>query len=360
MISPHLRFEGFDARSWTNLLSLFAPGLRDRVNEEAADTDVPETDVGEANAEPNAGTLVIIRADDGRVLKAFHTTRGRVRDLRYDGPQDLERVAKAYHSLRALELREGVLDELAESMALRLERSDDYATQWLVVARIVRELTEAGKIHSWPHPVADVPVPTAGMVRRALDVVLPDEHALVVVLWEGGAPWTAFALRRRDGVIDLAAGPDMILRWTGPLGGDWRRDHRIVASAVSRAVAPACTSASSPRRTPSASCCARRTLALGRARSPCATSSSTRRRPTSPWRSAPMPREPSRAPPPAGSAASTRSSRSRRWRPTCAVASPRSAPSPPCSASIRYAPWPTRSPVARCATNPSSHRNEPK
>lgn len=238
MISRHLRFEGFDARSWTNLLSLFAPGLPDRMGEEASDTDVPETDVGEAKAEPDAGTLVILRADDGRVLKAFHTRRGRVRDLRYDGPQDLERVAKAYHSQRALELREGVLDELAEAMATRLERSDDYATQWLVVARIIRELTEAGKIHSWPRPVADVPVPTAGMVRRAIDVVLPDEHALVVALWENGAPWTAFALRRRDGAIDLVAGPDMILRWTGPLGGDWRRDHRIVATSVSRAVAP--------------------------------------------------------------------------------------------------------------------------
>ncbi len=238
MISPHLRFEGFDARSWTNLLSLFAPGLRDRMNEEPAGTDVPETDVGEVKAEPTVGTLVILRADDGRVLKAFHTTRGRVRDLQYDGPQDLERVALAYHSRRAFELREGVLDELAEELAVRLERTDDYATQWLVVARIIRELTAAGKIHSWPRPVSDVPVPTAGMVRRAVDIILPDEHALVVVLWEHGSPWTAFALRRRDGVIDLAAGPDLLLRWTGPLGGDWRRDHRIIASAVTRAVAP--------------------------------------------------------------------------------------------------------------------------
>jgi hypothetical protein len=238
VISPHLRFEGFDARSWTNLLSLFAPGLRDRMTEEPADTDVPETDVADADAGPELGTLVILRADDGRVLKAFHTTRGRVRDLRYDGPQDLERVARAYHSRRAFELREGVLEELAEELAQRLQRADDYATQWLVVARIIRELTEAGKIHSWPRPVADVPVPTAGMVRRAVDIVLPDEHALVVVLWEHGTPWTAFALRRRDGVIDLAAGPDLLLRWTGPLGGDWRRDHRIVASAITRAVAP--------------------------------------------------------------------------------------------------------------------------
>jgi hypothetical protein len=238
MISPHLRFEGFDARSWTNFLSLFAPGVRDRVEGDAADTDVPELDLREARGEVVEGTLIIVRADDGRVLRAFHTTRGRVRDLAYDGPQDLERVARAYAARRAFELREGVLDELVETVAQRLERSDDYATQFLVLARVLRELTQAGKIHTWPRPVEDVPIPTSGMVRRALDIVLPDEHALVLALWENGEPWTAVALRRRDGAIDLAAGPDLLFRWAGPLGGDWRRDHRIVADAVARAVAP--------------------------------------------------------------------------------------------------------------------------
>jgi hypothetical protein len=248
MISPHLRFEGYDARSWTNLLSLFAPGLRERIDGAAPDSDDPETPPSgpaaagptshDRAAAPAAGTLVIVRADDGRVLKAVHTLRGRVRDLEYRGPQDLERVAVLYGARRALEIREGTPEELAEHLAQRLVRGDDYVTQWLVLARIVRELTEAGKVHSWPRPLGDVPVPTAGMVRRALDVVLPDEHVAVVVLWEGVEVWTSAVLRRRGGDIDLCAGPDLLLRWTGPLGGDWRRDLRFVTDAVARTVGP--------------------------------------------------------------------------------------------------------------------------
>jgi hypothetical protein len=83
-----------------------------------------------------------------------------------------------------------------------------------------------------------VPVPTASTVRRALDIVLPDNRALVSVLWDRDGIWTAAAIRRRAGEIDLVAGPDLITKWAGPLGGDWRRDYRIIVDAVDRAVAP--------------------------------------------------------------------------------------------------------------------------
>lgn len=234
MIDPHIRFEGFDARSWTNLLSLFAPGVRDRLDVEPPASDSPD-------AEPvaqRAGSVIVVRAPDGRVLSAFHTLRGRLRDVSYDGPDDLPRIASEYGARRAFELREGVLEEVVERLAVRLERRDDYVTQWLVLARILREVTEAGKIRSWPRPFGDLPVPTAGMVRRALDLVLPDEHALVAVLWDDTTPWTAVVLRRRKGELDLVAGPDLIARWAGPLGGDWRRDLRVIVDAVSRTVAP--------------------------------------------------------------------------------------------------------------------------
>src|SRR5690606_23586223 len=36
----------------------------------------------------------------------------------------------------------------------------------------------------------------------------------------------------------LIAGPDLVARWTGPLGGDWRRDYRIISDAIAEAVAP--------------------------------------------------------------------------------------------------------------------------
>jgi hypothetical protein len=89
-----------------------------------------------------------------------------------------------------------------------------------------------------PRPLANVPIPTPNTVRRALDIFLPDDHSLLVVLWDREHVWTSAALRRRRGSIDRVAGPDLISRWVGPLGGDFRRDHRVIVDAVSHSLAP--------------------------------------------------------------------------------------------------------------------------
>lgn len=243
MISADIRVEGFDARSWTNLISLFAPGVVTRIQREPVPSDAPEIDEGaggapEAAAERPVGTLVVVVSETGRVRKAFHSVRGRIRDLVYEGPSSMPRLAEQYRARRAIVLREGAIEEVSERVAQRLERGDDYVAQWLVVARTVREVIDGGLVHVWPRPFASLPIPTEGMVRRALDTVLPDDHAIVMVLWSGATPWTGVVLRRRRGDIDLVAGPDLIARWSGPLGGDWRRDHRFVSEGIARAVAP--------------------------------------------------------------------------------------------------------------------------
>ncbi len=237
MISPELRFEGFDARSWTNLISLFAPGVVERLEDEAPRSDAPEVAELPSEEAPR-GTLVVVHDGDGHVLKAFHTSRGRVVGLVWNGPHDMARLCRMYAAHRCIALREGVLEEATERLAVRLSRGDDYLTQWLVLLRILRELSEAELLHVWPRPLAHVPVPSPGTVRRALDLLLPNDHAMVVVLWSESTPWTSFALRRRAGAIDLVVGPDLIGRWTGPLGGDFRRDYRVVTDAVERTVAP--------------------------------------------------------------------------------------------------------------------------
>jgi hypothetical protein len=237
VIHPGLRFEGFDARSWTNLISLFAPNVVARLSTEGADSDDPELEEHE-RVEGGRGALVVVLDDRDRVLKAFHTIYGRVEGLVWSGPGDLEALARSHGARRCVALREGVIEEIAERVARRLDRDEDYLTQWLLIARTVREMSEAGLLHSWPRPLAAVPIPTAAMVRRALDTVLPEGHAMVLVVWNGSTPWTGLVLRRAPEGIDLVAGPDLIARWTGPLGGDWRRDHRVVSDAVSRAVAP--------------------------------------------------------------------------------------------------------------------------
>ncbi|MCB9614409.1 MAG: hypothetical protein H6722_18380 [Sandaracinus sp.] len=235
MISADLRFEGFDARSWTNLVSLFLPGLPERLDRAADATDSP---VAAGGPRPSGSVLVVVDEDDV-VLAATHTQRGRVRELASTtiDRESLATLALSAGAHRVLVVREGAMEELAEQLGARFRSEDTYLAQMLELLRAARELEGAGDLTLWPNPIANVPIPNAATFDRALDLVLPDGRAGVMVLWDGPV-WTAVVLRRRNGAIDLVAGPDALVRWTGPLGGDWRRDYRVVVDSVARSVAP--------------------------------------------------------------------------------------------------------------------------
>ncbi len=237
MIDPALRFEGFDSRSWTNLISLFAPNVVARLATEGADSDAPELEEHE-KTERARGALVIVLDDRDRVIKALHSVHGRVEGIEWTGPEAMPELAERYAALRCVAFREGVPEEIAERVAQRVDRDDDYLAQFLLLSRTVRELSEAGLLHSWPRPLASVPIPSMAMVRRAMDTVLPEDRAMVAVIWKRGTPWTGLVLRRGREGIDLVAGPDLLARWTGPLGGDWRRDYRVISDVVAARVAP--------------------------------------------------------------------------------------------------------------------------
>ncbi|MEM6734288.1 MAG: hypothetical protein AAF658_22175, partial [Myxococcota bacterium] len=74
MISADLRFEGFDATSWTNLISLFAPTVVERMTVKAPISDDPTVEQG--TPEQRTGMLCVVTDAKGLVLKALHTTRG--------------------------------------------------------------------------------------------------------------------------------------------------------------------------------------------------------------------------------------------------------------------------------------------
>jgi hypothetical protein len=131
----------------------------------------------------------------------------------------------------------GAIEELTERAVPRVLGSDDYAAQWLGLLSAARELEREGALYFWPER-GRLPLPSPPVLARTLDTVLPDERSLLAVLWEDSVPWTALLLRRRAGEIDLVAGPEFVLDVVGPLGGDYRRDHRAVSRAVSDAVAP--------------------------------------------------------------------------------------------------------------------------
>ena len=238
MIAADIRIEGFDARSWTNLLSLFAPPVTERPKHPPRSSDAPEIDEADLAGEPAHGTLFVVVTPGGRVLTARHTREGRVRGLVYTGPGSLATLGRTHGASRVVVMREGAIEEIVQRASARFERHDDYLTQWVSVIRAVRDAIEAGLVEVWPRPLANVPVPSAQLIARALDAVLPDERTAVIGVFSGAVPWTLVALRRSGGEIDRIVGPDVISRWTGPLGGDFRRDHRILSEAIGRHLAP--------------------------------------------------------------------------------------------------------------------------
>lgn len=225
MISEDVRLEGFDARSWTRLVELF----------------LPPTVVEGRREDRTGGTLVLIVSTSGRIRRALHSRRGPIPQLagtHYGDPGLLVSLARQHQAYRVLVAREGTLESIAENVALRLHRGDDFVSQWLVFIRAVREALDAGALQLHPRPLAAVPVPTTAMLLRAMDGVLPEGTAVVLATFDGDALATLVALRRARGEIDRVIGPDVVLGWTGPLGGDWRRDHRLLTDRVAEHLAP--------------------------------------------------------------------------------------------------------------------------
>ncbi|MCA9581149.1 MAG: hypothetical protein KC416_05100 [Myxococcales bacterium] len=213
MLSKDIAIDGFDAASWAKIVSLFSPD------------------------QEQGATVFIFLGESDEVLAAYDTGEGRF-ELDSFQIDDLPEVVHRRKARWGVALRRGAIEELEERMALRLRRGEDYVAQLLTSLRVLRELHDSNQIRICPDALTRVPVPSPAMVRRALDTILPDGHTALAVLWQRGDPWSAVAIRRSGGAIDHVVGPETIARWTGPLGGDWRRDHRVVVQAVSRELGP--------------------------------------------------------------------------------------------------------------------------
>ena len=220
MLSSNLRVTGYDAVTWSRLVSLFGSH---RAPEDHSDS---------------WGMLVVIENASGAACAAFIGDRGPIDASSYTGRSDLPALCSQHRVRRAVALKQGAIEELTERAAPHILRTDDYAAQWLALFSAARELEREGALYFWPQAKNAVPLPSPQLVTRALDVVLPDEHSFVAALWEESELWTALVLRRRGGQIDLLGGPELVLDVVGPLSGDYRRDHRAVSRAISAAVAP--------------------------------------------------------------------------------------------------------------------------
>jgi hypothetical protein len=224
MLAEDFRFEGFDAGAWLNLLALFA---RRGASTTGDDLGAPSP----------RGTLVVVFDDAARPCASFVTGRGPVALEPFDPASELETLCARHGVAGAVLLQDGAIEELTERAVESVLAAPDYAAQWLALLTVARQLEDEGLVSFWPAR-GRVRLPSAAVLRRALDLLLPDEHVALFALWDGPELWTACALQRSAGALSACIGPDRLLSWAGPLSGDYRRDQRALQRAVSRALAP--------------------------------------------------------------------------------------------------------------------------
>lgn len=206
VLTTDIRFEGWTTESWGRFLSLWKPRAEP---------------AREANR-PRGGLFVV--HDGKRVRKILHTKRGRIAPDE-DYPFELADLAERHRASFGVALEMGVLEDVMDDFGARLSREDDLTSQSLKLLASMREAMQTGRLELWPRRLAGVPVPTEGMIVRALDALCADGHVILLALFEDGALWTALCLRRRGNEFDVIAGPEDLKQTVGLLSGDFRRDY---------------------------------------------------------------------------------------------------------------------------------------
>jgi hypothetical protein len=219
MLSPDVRVEGFTAEQWHRLAEVArAPG-------------------GPApSARPRGGVVAL--TTEGRLGTLFSTLKGHIDLAQQPWPIGLEELAARHGARWAMELGAGSLDALADRVADRLRPADTFLSQTLELFAALRELEAEGKLHVFPWPVAQWPIPTERAVVRALDALCPVGRVALLGVFARGELYTAIAVRRGVRGIDAIIGPSDLAQEMGLVSGDWERDYRFLAAATERSVGP--------------------------------------------------------------------------------------------------------------------------
>lgn len=224
MLAPDVRFEGFTHRDWQRIVDLFRPERPD-----------PKEVAGRAPV----GFVIAVHGG-GRLRKLVHSRVGRLRldDLAPDWPLSAEAIARRHDASWALSIESGALEAVMERLGARLRPHHDCNEQWLLLLSGLQEQLRTGGLDLWPQRLSGMPMPTAAMIDGSIDTVCPKGKTMLVGLFDGDALWTSIALRRGNAGFDLILGPDAIRDHLGLLSGDFRRDHRHLARAVTDLTGP--------------------------------------------------------------------------------------------------------------------------
>ena len=214
MISEGFAFFGFDETSWDRLVSLLV-----------------------GDNEPH-GVLVMVVNRAAVPVACFHTERGSIDPSLLPPPGGLETLCQVAEARACIIMRERAMGDVESYLADPLDPNQDFVSRVMRFVHVLRELGNGNWLQVWPNPLPNLLLAAVPAAKSVTDLLLPDGRNAVFGVFEEGSLFTAAVLRRNAGSVDVLAGPNAISEWTGPLGGDWQRDHRVVVDAISRELGP--------------------------------------------------------------------------------------------------------------------------
>jgi hypothetical protein len=217
VISEDFAFFGFDDESWDRLVSLF---------------------LGENREETPRGVLLVVVDAERAPVAAFHTATGSLDPATLPDAPNLEELCNAIEAGACIVIRERAMADIEDYLGEPLDPDQDFVTRVMRFAHVLRELGNGNWLRIWPNPLPDLVLSAAPAAKPAIDFLLPDGHSVVLGVFEDGALWTGAVLRRSAGSFDVLAGPVAVSEWAGPLGGAWRRDHRVLTRVIERELGP--------------------------------------------------------------------------------------------------------------------------
>ena len=214
MISEGLALFGFDSQTWGRLSGLL---------------------LGSAERPDLArGLLVLFVDSDGSPIAALDSRDGAF-EPEAGALGDLRKLCEARGARACFVMDALPAAELDTLVSVPLGSDYESEASWLL--RLAEHAVRGGLRRIHPNLPMNPPLPFGSTTEIALDLLLPPDHCLLLTVFDGAEIWTGAALHR-GAELDMLAGPTALRDWTGPLGGDWRRDQRVVLRAVERELGP--------------------------------------------------------------------------------------------------------------------------
>ncbi|MBL8681033.1 MAG: hypothetical protein JNK05_17760 [Myxococcales bacterium] len=223
-----IRFEGFDAKSWHRLVTIFAPGFASR----------PPNAHAERERAPGGLLLVVFRGTS--VVAAVHSHRGRCEIDGWRGASSMQKLAEQTDAQFVIAVEDGALELLLDRWGARVDLDEPSREGWLLLVDAVREIVDERKIYFWPDLVpGGLPRPTRTVIDGAADLVLPAGRAAYAILVRDDSTLdAAIAIARPVGAPFTVIGGERIVGAIGALEGNPRRDMQAVRAWLDRELAP--------------------------------------------------------------------------------------------------------------------------